>query len=214
MSWPSSVTYDSFHERLFVADTDGHIRVLVYDVSAITDGESAQSALGQTYFTWGTGATTQSGMMSPTGVIYDSAHQRLFVSDGPNNRVMVFDVTSVTNGEAAINVLGQPDFTSSRSGGLTRSGLNTPNGLGYDVTRQRLFVADALNHRIMVFDATSVTDGEAAINVLGQPDFLEAIPFPPTQSKTSHPMGVNYDAPSHKLFVADTSNNRILIFDL
>ena len=49
-------------------------------------------------------------------VAIDTAGQRLFVSDGQgsgNHRVLVYDVASITNGENAVNVLGQADFTSS-----------------------------------------------------------------------------------------------------
>ena len=49
---------------------------------------------------------------SPRGLIYDPAGNRLFVADFSNNRVMLFDVASITNGENAVNVLGQANFTS------------------------------------------------------------------------------------------------------
>ncbi len=50
---------------------------------------------------------------SPRRLAFDPSGNRLFVADYTNNRVMVFDVGSITNGENAANVLGQTTFTTS-----------------------------------------------------------------------------------------------------
>ena len=57
-----------------------------------------------------------------------AAPTTLFVGDGNNARVMVFDISTITNGENATNVLGQPDFTT-KTAATTQSKLSAPRGL-------------------------------------------------------------------------------------
>jgi len=76
---------------------------------------AAVSALGQTTFTTATPASTQAGMRNPQGVSVDPGTNRLFVADGGNHRVTVYDVATITDGENAVNVLGQTTFTGNGS---------------------------------------------------------------------------------------------------
>ena len=91
-------------------------------------------------------------MAVPTGLAYDATNSRLFVSDLSNNRVLFYDVSTITDGKSAINVLGQPNYTSNTAA-TTQTGLNNPRGLIYDSTNARLYVTDTNNNRIMIFDA-------------------------------------------------------------
>ena len=207
---PRGITYDSANQRLFVSDNNN--RIMVFDVTTITNGENAVNVLGQPDFTSNLATTTQSGMNNAYGIAYDSVNQRLFVSDYPNNRIMVFDVTTITNGENAVNVLGQPDFTSNLAT-TTQSGLNNPYGVTYDSVNQRLFASDFNNNRIMVFDVTAITNGENAVNVLGQPDFTSNL-AKTTQSGLSNPYGIIYDSTNQRLFLSDSGNSRIMVFDV
>ncbi len=208
--------YDSVNERLFVSDTSNN-RVLVFNVnpSSIANGENATAVLGQTNFTNHSGATTQAGLRAPSYLNYDSATSRLFVADSGNNRVMVFNATStITNGQAAINVLGQSSFTVSTAA-LTSSGMNSPWAVTYDATSSRLFVADRGNNRVLVFDAgtSTISDGKTASNVLGQSSFTtnsSAL----SQSGLNNPKGVIYDYKHDLLFVGDYGNNRVMMFDV
>ena len=56
-------------------------------------------------------ATSQSGLRNPSGVALDELASRLHVADTNNDRVMVFDSTALADGENAVNVLGQANFT-------------------------------------------------------------------------------------------------------
>ena len=85
--------------------------------------------------------------------------KRLFVGDGWNthNRVLIFDTNTITNGEDAINVLGQPNFTTSNTTpDQATIGFNT--GLEYDTVSDNLFVTDSTNNRIMIFDAAATAE--------------------------------------------------------
>ncbi len=114
-----------------------------------------------------------------------------------NNRVMVFDVASITNGENAVNVLGQPDFTTGTAA-TSQTGLSSPRGVSVDGSN-RLFVADTTNNRVMVFDVAAITNGEAAINVLGQTDFITST-YGLSQTKLRAPEDAIADG-STRLFV-------------
>lgn len=207
---PYGLAYDAANNRLFVADLDNS-RVLVFDVTTITNGENAINVLGQPDFTTESNATTQSKMTSPRGVELDTANNRLFVADHGSRRVLVFDITAITNGENAVNVLGQPNFTSN-AGALTQSGLWGAYDVSYDAANQRLFVVDASN-RVLVFDVTAITNGENAVNVLGQANFTSD-GAATTQSEVNGAYAVSYDSNSKRLFVSDSLNHRVLVFDV
>ena len=204
-------TSPSTSTTLFYVADDNNNRIMVFDVTSITNGENAVNVLGQSSFTTSTAAITQSGLnliiMRDT-IALDSTNSRLFVSDYSNHRVMVFDVASITNGENAVNVLGQSDFTT-RTRGTTQSKLKNPTGLAY--VSPNLYVSDNNNHRVMVFDVTSITDGENAVNVLGQSDFTTATTGT-TQSKLSGPSAIAYLSPN--LYVASDGNHRVMVFDV
>jgi DNA-binding beta-propeller fold protein YncE len=199
------------NDLLFVSNYGNH-RVLVYDVTTITNGENAINVLGQSDFTTGTSGLTQSQFNGPNYLEKDSTSNRLFVSDRNNNRVLVFDISSITDGENAINVIGQTTFTSGSSA-RTQSRLSSTRGLSFDRGTQRLFVSDNSNNRTLVFDVASITNGENAINVLGQPDFTSGT-VATSQNGFSGPIGNVLDANRNRLYVGDYLNNRILSFDV
>jgi len=139
-------------------------------------------------------------MYRPGGLVYDSARNYLFVSDSSNNRVLVFDVSTISNGMNASYVIGATDFTTSRYG-ITDHNFAYPGGLDYDSASQRLFVTDSSNHRVLIFNVSTITNGMSASYVLGQPDFT-------TNTNPRYKAGDNY------LFVSDSADNRVLVFDL
>lgn len=108
---PYGVSYDPNSSRLFVADPSNS-RVTVFNVgpNVISNGMSASYELGQasgsTQFTTGQNEgtqpiyedVTQSGVYGAAAVYYDPGSGRLFVGDG-NNRVMIFDATTISTPE-------------------------------------------------------------------------------------------------------------------
>lgn len=206
---PTSLFYDSANELLYVADS-GNNRVLVYDVSFPNDGDAAIKVLGQTNFTNNSAATTAAGLDTPIEVVLDSSGNRLFVSDSGNNRVLVYDVAAIANGESAVNVLGQVNFTTATNGN-TAATLDTPMGVNYDSTDDRLFVADSVNNRVLVYNVASITNGENAVNVVGQAN-LTSNSAGTTATTLDVPVGVYYDSAKSRLFVSDGDNNRVLLY--
>lgn len=201
MWFPTSVSYDEVRRLLYVAD-NANKRILVFDGSALSNGMNATYVLGKATYDANTSATTQAGIGGPWSVQADANHDRLFVTDSENNRVLAYDVSSITDGMDAINVLGQTHFDTGTSA-LSQMGINTSRGLAFDDTTGTLFVADTNNNRVLVFDvadtAPTVSDaggGAGRRNVLLQelgliPSFFDA--FVPASSENSPP--VTTDAP-------------------
>jgi len=209
--FPLSASSDGSNVYIF----DAANRVLVFDISAgITNGMNASYVLGQPDFVSNASGTTagtfQEGDTSRVLVVGTN----IYVTDSPNNRVLVFDVSSgITNGMNASYVLGQPDFVSNASG-TTAGTFQGPSGLAYDVNNDRLFVSDANNVRVLVFDVSSgITNGMNASYVLGQPDFVSS-GVGTTAGLFSEIHTIGYDSVNDYLFVNDLSNNRTTVFDL
>jgi sugar lactone lactonase YvrE len=195
--------------RLWVADTDNN-RVLRFDSAAsMANGANADGVLGQPNFTSSTNTATQSGMGAVLGVAADSAG-RLWVADYDNSRVLRFDsAASKANGANADGVLGQPNFTS-LAFATTQSVMGNPAGVATD-SAGRLWVVDSGNSRVLWFDtAASKANGANADGVLGQPNFTSSS-IATTQSGMNFPGGVAVDSVG-RVWVGDSSNNRVLLF--
>lgn len=213
LSNPYYLALDPATNRLFVADY-GNLRVMVFDVatSTIQNGEAALNELGQVNFTSKLSTTTQTSTANPLGLAFDPATNRLFVGEFTNVRITVFDVATATiqNGEAALNVLGQTLYTT-KGVTTTQSGISNPYGIAFDPGTNRLFAADYNNHRIMVFDVATSTiqNGEAALNVLGQDNFASST-FTTTRNSLNNPIGITFDPSANRLFIVDATNQRII----
>jgi PKD repeat protein len=74
------------------------------------------------------------------------AQNRLYVADGGNHRVQIFDVSNPLSPSyvATLGVSGES--------GSDNSHFNSPQGVAVDATRGRIYVADAENRRVQVFD--------------------------------------------------------------
>lgn len=118
-------------------------------------------------------------------------------------------------GGAASIVLGQPDFQKFDRG-LSQSGLRLPTAVASD--GNILAVADTDNNRVLIWNTIPAANNAPAAVVLGQPDFnSNAVnngtgdPRVPGQKTLRGPEGVWIQ--NGKLFVADTGNDRVLIWN-
>ncbi|MGB8214045.1 MAG: hypothetical protein WCE68_10850, partial [Anaerolineales bacterium] len=209
MNAPDSLTVDAAG-RLWVADHLNN-RVLRFDNAAgLSNGANANAVLGQLNFTNHGSATSQSRMNAPAGVFVDAAGI-LWVADYSNNRVLRFNnAAGLPNGANANVVLGQLNFTNHGSA-TSQSRLKSPSGVTVDNTGV-LYVSDASNNRILVFNAAAgLANGAAASYVLGQTKFTTSTAG--TSATTLHePTGLFYDPSSKALWAADSSNNRVLMY--
>jgi sugar lactone lactonase YvrE len=180
----------------------------------------ADRVLGQTDFT---SKLCNKGANQPTSgrlcVPSDAAvapSGRLFVSDTGNNRVLSWpSAASFTNGELADLVIGQADFKSRECNkGTNQPGpakLCQPYGVEVD-SAGRLYVADQNNSRVLQFTPPFTTNMQAT-KVFGQADFTSGQCNKGSNqvgaTKLCGPYNVGTDG-SGNLYVADTSNNRVL----
>lgn len=200
--------------KVVVTDSANH-RVLIWNSVPTTSGVAADLVLGQANFTTCTanrgGAVAANTMDYPAGVWSDGT--RLVVADKINNRLLIWNTFPTSNGQAADTVLGQPTMTSNtaNNGGISASSLSAPyDGVYFDAATGQLFVADSGNNRVLVWNSFPITNGKAADVVLGQANFTSNTGVT-TQSGLSGPGGVFLSG--KQLFVADTYNNRYLIFN-
>ena len=214
---PSGVGVDAAG-NLYVVDPLPNSRVLEYDTPLTTD-TVADRVLGQPNFTTGTCNTaglgsppTANTLCTPAGVDIDNGGN-VYVADASNNRVLEYDVPLTTD-SAADRVFGQGGSFNSDSCNVGASGLCAPQATAVDATAN-LYIVD-VNSRVLEYDTPLTTD-LVADRVLGQPDFngggCNQDSASPTASSLCYPIGATVDG-SGNLYVADTSNNRVLEYDV
>ncbi|TAH21942.1 MAG: hypothetical protein EAZ08_02075 [Cytophagales bacterium] len=154
-------------------------------------------------------------LLAPRGVFIKN--EMLFITDTGQNRVFIWKKVPKTLFQEPDIVLGQILKTNTgrnASGEVSASSLQYPSGIWSD--GKKLIVADAWNHRVLIWNALPTEDGQPADVVLGQPDFesnlpnVKGISSPPTSQSLYWCYGVCSDGKS--LWIADTGNRRVLYF--
>jgi uncharacterized protein (TIGR03437 family) len=193
-------------------------------------GQAARAVIGQTTFTSQASGATNLLVGGVGGVAY--ANNTLFVTDSNrlgnapiNNRVLMFNDLSrmipTATAEIGANVgrcpvcaqgaslvLGQPDFTSTNYS-TAANGMRLPTAVATD--GRNLLVADTANNRVLIWKEIPTQMDQPADLVLGQPDFVTVQPVVVTQSSMRAPQGVWIQ--NGRVFVADTQNDRVLIWN-
>ena len=216
---PTGIVVDA-SGNLYVADTLNN-RVLRFPHPMSQPAGTPQLpdlVLGQTSFNTsganagGVGAATlalgSSSVFTRSGLAFDAAGN-LWIADTFNNRVLRYPASALKsggNGPAADLVVGQPDFVTTTANTTRNSkiGLNAPQGIAFDQAG-RLLVADS-NSRVMVYGPNPSVNAPAAIRIAG----VDTVSTPTTQVQLAGPLGVA--ASSFGVFVADTLNNRVMVF--
>ena len=174
-----------------------------------TSSVTSIKVYGQTSFTTNTvntGGLRATSLNQPSSTAVDSAGG-VYVADTQNNRVLYYPVGSTI----ASRVYGQPNMTTNtvNTGGVSATSLNSPSGVAVNPTGT-LYVADTGNNRILSYLSASTI----ASQVLGQPNFSSntANNGGVSASSVSGPRGLSFDPLFYDLYVADTVNNRVLVF--
>ncbi|MBI4397181.1 MAG: VCBS repeat-containing protein, partial [Elusimicrobia bacterium] len=116
-------------------------------------------------------------------------------------------------------VLGQNSFETNsydrHPSQVSADGLYNPYKIHISTTLGKTFVADYSNHRVLVYNTASPANGQAADVVLGQANFTSNQPNRgaglAAANSLSGPISVFTDGVT--LYVADTSNQRVLIWN-
>lgn len=154
--------------------------------------------------------------LAPRGVFLKDG--KLIVSDTGQNRVFIWNKLPETEFCPPDITLGQSDAqgVGRNSGGrVSGSTLMYPSGLWTD--GKVLIVADAWNHRVLIWHDFPTQDGQAADVIVGQADAesnepnLHGIAASPSAQSLYWPYGVFSDGKS--LWIADTGNRRVLYYE-
>lgn len=190
--------------RLLVSDFNSN-RILIWSALPRTTNAPADVVVGQVDFNSRVRGTSRTTLANPA--FFTVAGGRLFVSDGSNHRVLIWNTIPDANGAPADVVLGQPDFVSSTSG-TSATSLFSPAGIWSD--GQRLIVADYSNRRVLIWNSIPTVNQTAADLVIGAPDMTT----PGARGATATSVGRPHDVVSDgtTIYVSDEENNRVLMF--
>lgn len=210
LNTPNGVASDG--TRVIVADSGNH-RVLIWNSWPTTSGAAASVVLGQPQPTTATprGLYAQKRLFAtPVGVT--RLGSRLVVTDADAHRVLLFSALPLDGTAEASVVLGQPNFDAStaNNGGLSATSLSAPRSSASDGTA--LAIADTGNHRVLIYRSAPSQSGQAADLVLGQSSLS-------TGTANAGGAAAGLSSPSSvcmsggRLYVADTANHRVLIWN-
>jgi len=248
LRFPSAVVMDS-KGNLFVADAIA--RVLVYPSAAQVRGGAASRILGVppqqqsgqpaltsvNAYAFGAVVASNAFFGGPGALLVIS--DNLYVVDTYSHRILQFPPAAGWAAEAttamspvAIAVFGQTGFTTNLGNGVANgvpsaNSLLAPGGLAY--ANNELYVADAGNNRVLVFDGfATATTLPPAVRVAGQTGFtynavnlIEGREFSlgtiswtvgTAAKRTSMAPAVAIDKANAYVYVSDPGNHRILAF--
>ena len=192
-------------QRLAVADW-GNNRVLLFNNIPTANGAAADVVVGQSDFESAAANTDKTGMRGPNGVFLDG--QQMFVADTFNHRVLIYNAVPTLSGVPADVVLGQADFNSAEDQPASNTSLRDPTAVFSDGVR--LIVTDLGHNRVLIYNQIPTSNNAPADVVVGQPDFT-------TDTAGTGPASLNFPryalTDGTRLFIADTGNNRVLVFN-
>lgn len=179
---------------------------LDYPFITLTTHQPATLAIGQVDLVSATEAADERRFLSPYGrpAIVNGV---LYLPDYGLGRLMGYDSLPTLSGASADFVLGKADFADADDtvAAARMAGPQTVESDG-----QRLFVSDYEHNRILVFDGLPTSDGAAAAYAIGQPDLESSTG---TCSATGLESPESFTLAAGKLIVADSDNNRVLIWN-
>ncbi|MDX2178719.1 MAG: hypothetical protein SFV18_03935 [Bryobacteraceae bacterium] len=154
------------------------------------------------------------GMRVPTSVHSDGT--RVVVADTDFNRILIWNRIPDRNGVPADIVLGQNNFTTIRQIVVDNKSFRGPQGVW--IQDNRLFVADTMNHRVLIWNRiptandtpADVVLGQANFNVAPQPD-LTKVELNAQNNTLLNPVSVTSDGT--RLYVTDLGHQRVLIWN-
>jgi uncharacterized protein (TIGR03437 family) len=207
--------------HLYVSDPYNN-RILCYkNLFAAQAGTTADLVIGQpdfqhsdiNYPSNSASSPNQSGLNAPTGLALD-VNGNLYVADTGNSRVLRFAApfANPQNLPNAEIVIGQQSFTLTITD-PSASTMSAPYGLAF-YADNGLLVSDRVHNRVLFFtgSAANFTTGMSATLAFGQPDFTTTTAGN-TAGQLNTPHHISTDS-SGRLYVADTNNGRVSIFDV
>lgn len=157
---------------------------------------------------------TASTLALPSDIYSDG--KKVFLADFFNSRALIFNSIPISNNASADVVVGQPNMTSNDinqgNPDPSSSTLFFPYAIASD--GKKLFIADYLNSRVLIYNSIPTSNNASADVVVGQPDMASSdcnTGGSVTARTVCGPTAVYSDGT--KLFVADSTNDRVLVFN-
>ncbi len=160
-------------------------------------------------------APSATSLFGPRGVCLVAENGPLWVADTGHHRVLGWRNCPTADNQPADWVIGQPNFAQEGQNGkgeITAATVSVPTGIC--ATETGLIVADAWNHRVLIWHDRPEASNVPADVVLGQQDFGHGEPNRGEMETAGDRLHWCYGVCYHdgKLFVSDTGNRRVLIW--
>ncbi len=202
-----------YGNSLYVVDRSGN-RVLAYSPVPTSTAPSASLAIGQADTLSVAGGTDYSTMSSYLSSPYELLfhNSRLYISDGGNHRVLVFNSVPTAADTRPNFVIGHsgPGFALSNCGlPVSAQCFDGPRSMA--AQGSTLAVSDRNNHRILFVTLPISANFAAASYVLGQTN-LTSNTAATTQTGLFNPRSLLFD--SGYIWIGDGGNNRVVVRQL
>lgn len=201
-STPNGITTDGI--SLFVADSGNNrirkITPLTGTLAAMTSANAQVTTLAGSgsIITADSPVGASAAIRSPYGITTDGTS--LYVADG-SNRIRKIDIAT-----SAVTTLAGSGAYSSTDGTGTAASFYKPHGIAISPDKSTLYVTDSGTNVIR-----KIVIATSAVTTLMGPGFTYTTTIP---GLFKNPNGLGVSADGTKLFVADTSGNRILQVNL
>ena len=155
-------------------------------------------------------------MFGPRGACLASPDGPLFVCDTGHHRLLIWNRPPAMDHTPAGMLIGQPGFAQegrNAKGPVGPATLNVPTGIA--ASNGVLAVADAWNHRILIWHEYPARSNQPADVVLGQADFTGGLANRGTSEAKADTLNWCYGVTiaGDRLLVADTGNRRVLLWN-
>ena len=183
---PAAITVDTVNSHVLIVDV-GNNRVQVLDSGSL----AVIGTIGVT----SVAGTDNAHLNSPLGVGFDPATDKIYVADAGNDRIQIFDGKSL----AYVATLGGTGLPSAANGFFDQ-----PSSVHVNPVAHQLYIADTVNDRVQVYNSTTL----AFIGTIGVSGVAGN-----DSAHLYEPNDAEYNPATNQIIVADTSNNRLQIFD-
>ena len=141
---------------------------------------------------------------SPTAIAIDKKSDYIYVADSTTDSISAFDDD------------GDWKFTFGESGS-SDGDFRNPSGMVVNDSDQILYVADTENNRIQIFELTDGDNCPSGTDEIVNDEVCFVEEFGSSgndDGEFDEPSGLAYDEDNDLLYVADTENNRIQVFEI
>ena len=208
---PSGMVIDDSENILYVADT-GNNKIRMFE---LTDDDNCPSGTDEVINDevcfveeFGSLGNDDGEFDEPSGLTFDEDENMLYVADTENNRIQVFEIiTGKTCPSGTDEIIDGVCFVEEfGTSGSTDGKFNAPSGLAIDEDNGLLYVADSDNNRIQMLSSTG-----SSSDIISFSDKFGSRGT--SDDEFNKPTDLAIDN-SNQLYVVDSENDRIKIFDL